>query len=317
MPKPNGSDRARTEREKDTVEYSPSDPQLREAAAVPSTPVVVDLGALSHPGKVRPHNEDHYLVARFGRSFQAVLTNIPPEQVHLPHDQAGYCMVLADGMGGAAGGEVASYSAIQDLIQLLLSTPDWIMHGGRSAVERVMERMRDRFEEINRRLNERAQADPRLRGMGTTMTLACSLGLDLVLCHIGDSRAYLFRQGQLSQLTRDMTMAQELVDAGLMSPAQALTNRLRHILTQCLGCPGAPLAQVQNVPLQDDDRLLLCSDGLYDMVADGTIATQVQTAASSQEVCQALVDRALEAGGKDNVTVILAHYRQPLTGSQE
>jgi serine/threonine protein phosphatase PrpC len=298
------------ENQKDTAEFALPGKVARRSASAASAQVAVDLGALTHQGKVRLRNEDHYLAARFGRSLETVLTNIPEEHVPPAHTEVGYGMVIADGMGGVAGGEIASRSAIQDLVQLVLTTPDWIMHGQSPWIEQVVRRMGERFREIDRLLNQRAVADPSLTGMGTTMTLACSLGLELVVCHIGDSRAYLFRQGSLSQLTRDMTMAQELVSTGMLSPAQAATHRFRHVLTQCLGGPGIPRSEARNLSLQDGDRLLLCSDGLYDFVADDVIAAEMRTAATSQEACQALVDRALEAGGKDNVTVILAHYRQ-------
>ena len=172
-----------------------------------------------------------------------------------------------------------------------------------------MRRMAERFRDISRFISQRAAADPCLRGMGTTMTLACSLGLELVLCHIGDSRAYLFRQDAVRQLTRDMTMAQELIQAGMLNPAQSATYRFRHVLTQCLGAPGTAKADVRHLTLRDDDQLLLCSDGLYDMVDDGLIADTLQGAASPQSACQTLVDRALDAGGKDNITVIVAHFR--------
>ncbi|HWY85445.1 MAG TPA: protein phosphatase 2C domain-containing protein, partial [Gemmataceae bacterium] len=237
-----------SENMKDTAEFALPGAAVRPSRRAASAHVEVDLGALSHQGKVRAQNEDHYLVARFGRSLEPMLTNIPKDHVPPAHAEIGYGMVIADGMGGAAGGEIASRSAIQDLVQLVLTTPDWIIHGQSPWIEQVVERMGERFREIDRLLNQRSVANPSLAGMGTTMTLACSLGLDLVLCHIGDSRAYLFRQGQLSQLTRDMTMAQELLDAGTLSPTQAATNRFRHVLTQCLGGPGMPKTEARHLP---------------------------------------------------------------------
>src|SRR5262249_17848642 len=177
------------------------------------------------PGKVRPNNEDHYLVGRYGRSLEFLLTNLPTQHALPTHAEVGYGMVVADGVGGEAGGEIASRCAIQDLVYLVLNTPDWILHHHVPWVEVVMLRMGERFRESGRFINQRAAADPGLRGMGTTMTLACSLGLDVVLCHIGDSRAYLFREGILSQLTRDMTMAQELIQAGMLNPTQSPPSR--------------------------------------------------------------------------------------------
>jgi serine/threonine protein phosphatase PrpC len=299
----------------DTAEFTLPRAASRPSPDVASTQVAVDIGALSHQGKVRPRNEDHYLVARFGRSLEPVLTNIPEDQVPPAHADVGYGMVLADGLGGMAGGEIASSSAIQDLVNLILSTPDWIIRGQTPWIEQVMDRMRERFREIDRLLNQRALAEPGLAGMGTTMTLACSLGLDLVLCHIGDSRAYLFREDRLSQLTRDMTMAQELIDANKLSPALAATSRFRNVLTQCLGGPGMPKSEARSLRLQDDDRLLLSSDGLYDLVGDDAIAAVLRTSATCQDACQVLVDRALDAGGRDNITVIVAHYRHTRVAS--
>jgi protein phosphatase len=302
--------------EKDTSEFI-LPPGTREAARVPSADVHVEVAALSHQGKVRSNNEDHYMVARFGRSLDPLLTNLPKEHVFPAHAEVGYGMVVADGMGGAAGGEIASRSAIQDLVNLVLATPDWIIHGKSPWVEDVMRRMNERFQHIDHLLSRRAAADPTLAGMGTTMTLAGTLGLDLVLCHIGDSRAYLYREEHLAQLTRDMTMAQELVDAGRLTAAQAATNPFRHVLTQCLGGPGRARAEVAHHTLRDGDRLLLCSDGLFDMVPDNTIADILRRTATAQDGCQSLVDRALEAGGKDNVTVVVAHYHhgQPAAAS--
>jgi PPM family protein phosphatase len=296
------------ENDQDKTEVSQTSASSR--ARVASAHVHAELAALSHPGKVRANNEDHYFVGRFGRSLDTLLTNLAPEFAPLPHAEVGYGLVVADGMGGVAGGEVASRYAIQDLVHLVLATPDWILDTQSPWIEEVMQRMAKRFRDIDRFINIRAAADPTLTGMGTTMTLACSLGFEMILCHIGDSRAYLFRKDQLTQLTRDMTMAQEMIDAGTIQSTQAVAARFRHVLTQCLGGPGTAKVEVQRQSLQDGDRVLLCSDGLYDMVADTVIAETLHSTPHVQEACQKLVNHALEAGGKDNVTVVLACFRQ-------
>src|SRR5262249_17998943 len=147
----------------------------------------------------------------------------------------------------------------------------------------VMHRMATRFQQINDTLAHEGEFNPSLRGMGTTLTLACTLGLELVICHIGDSRAYRFRQGALQQLTRDMTAAQEAVEAGVLTRAAAATNRLRHFLTQYLGAWGKGIADVQHLVLEDGDQVLLCSDGLTEMVQDTVIADTLHAQASPQE----------------------------------
>ncbi len=284
-------------------------PSADRPIRVPSAEVKVEVGALSHVGKIRARNEDHYLVARYGRSLDVMLTNISDGYIPPHSAEIGYGLVVADGMGGAAGGDVASRSAIQDLVHMVLTTPDWIMHGQSPWVEEVMHRMAQRFRDIDQYIGLRAVADPNLSGMGTTMTLACSLGFNMVICHIGDSRAYLFRQGKLNQLTRDMTMAQELIAAGTLTPEQAVTYRFRHVLTQCLGGHGMASAEAQHVVLLDGDRVLLCTDGLYDMVKNERIAEILEESSQPQVCCEALVNAALAGGGKDNVTVALAQFQ--------
>ncbi len=173
-------------------------------------------------------------------------------------------------------------------------------------------RMTQRYQQIDAVLREQARTQPDLAGMGTTMTLACSIGTDLVVAHIGDSRVYLFRGGKLAQLTRDQTVAQALVDAGLLDPEEAETHRLRHSLTNALGAGedrSAP--QVRHETLEQDDQLLLCTDGLTEMVDHATIRAILGGAASAEEACRKLVEQALKNGGKDNVTVVLARYRFP------
>lgn len=274
--------------------------------------VAVDLGARSHPGKIRPNNEDHYLVTRFERSMTTLLTNVPAGTVPGRHVDEAYGLLVADGMGGAAAGEVASSTAIGTLVQLALQTPDWIMNLDDGHAGQVLDRMRQRFEKLSAALKERAAADPKLSGMGTTMTLVLSIKSDAVVVHIGDSRAYLRRGGELHRLTRDQTMAQSLADAGAITPQELERHPLRHMLTGAISTKGARgSVELQHVPLADGDQILLCSDGLTDMLTDAQIGDALAGAGNAQGICDVLIDRALEAGGKDNVTVVLARYEIP------
>jgi protein phosphatase len=212
------------------------------------------------------------LVVRFHCALQTVLTNLPDDLIPVRAEEVGYGMVVADGMGGMAAGEVASQEAIRSLINLALATPDWVMKKGKPEIERVMQRMAERYRRVNEALREEARADARLSGMGTTMTLACNIGSDLVLAHVGDSRAYLVHNGELHRLTYDHTLVQELVDRGVVRPEHAATRPFRHVLTRYLGGDrGEMEAEIQRVSLADADQLLLCTDGLTDMVDDTTI----------------------------------------------
>jgi protein phosphatase len=272
----------------------------------------VDLAALSHPGHVRKNNEDHYLVGRFGRWLDALLTNLPAGAVPAWSEEVGYGLLVADGIGGAAGGEVASRMAISTLIGLALHTPDWIMSTEAEETEQRMRRMAERYRRVHAALKEQGRSDPALSGMGTTLTAASSFGARLVIGHIGDSRAYLFRGGALHQLTRDHTFVQALVDMGQLTAEQAARHPFRHVLTRSLGGRQAGLdGDFQQAWLADGDQLLLCTDGLTDMVDSAAIASVLGGAASATAACQALVEAALEKGGKDNVTVALARYRFP------
>jgi protein phosphatase len=272
--------------------------------------VQVELAALTHAGHVRSNNEDHYLVVRIHRALQTVLTNLPAGVVPNHAEEVGYGMVVADGMGGMAAGEIASQLAIRTLLNLVLTTPDWILRSGEEEIQRIMQRMAERYRRVDAVLREESLADPNLAGMGTTMTVAASLGRDLVLSHLGDSRAYLLRGGQLHLLTRDHTLVQELVERGAVLPEQAATHLYRHVLTRALGSFGGKNeAEVRRLSLADHDQLLLCTDGLTDMVDPRTIGTILRSSASANDACQSLMNLALENGGKDNVTVVLARYR--------
>src|SRR5262249_46680000 len=163
----------------------------------------VDFGGISHRGRVRPNNEDHFLVGRLDRTFQPLLTNVVSEAMPAGPSETVYGMLVADGMGGHAAGEVASRIAITTLLDLVLQTPDIIMRLDPHFTEEALRRLDGRFQRIKEVLIEQVRRNPDLAGMGTTMTLACSAGADLLLGHLGDSRAYIFRKGELRRLTRD------------------------------------------------------------------------------------------------------------------
>jgi protein phosphatase len=284
----------------------------------PATAAVkVELAAHSHQGLVRPNNEDHYLVVRSQRVLESLLTNLPEGEIPERHAEVAYGLLVADGMGGHAAGEVASRVAIATLVNLVLNTPEWFMRWGAVETDEVMSRMSERFERVDEVLRDKASADPRLHGMGTTMTLAVSLGADLILTHVGDSRAYLLRGGLLHQLTRDHTMTQVLVKLGMVPKNAAMNHGLRHVLMNVLGGRDAAKPDVDYVGLNHGDQLLLCTDGLTDMVDEASIAAILTTAGSASAACQTLVDTALKNGGKDNVTVVLGRYSFPASSPAE
>jgi protein phosphatase len=283
-------------------------PAAKVAGGRPLLKFRVDLAALSDRGKTRPNNEDHYLAVEFGRFLNFRATNLASGSFPEKFEERGYGFAVADGMGGEAGGEVASGLALSTLVKLVLETPDWIMIRDVSQMDEVERRMAQRLEQTSEALEAESSRNPELHGMGTTMTLAMSLGENLLIGHVGDSRAYLYRQGRLLRLTRDHTFAQALADSGIIPLAEVEHHKMRNMLTRCLGCAEGAEAEFRRVTLQDGDRLLLCSDGLTELVDDAGIAAILLRYESSQEACRALVDGALNAGGTDNVTVVLARY---------
>jgi PPM family protein phosphatase len=300
----------------DTLDFTVFDLETERPEPYSSL-VSVEFEALSHPGRVRPRNEDAFLVYRASRSWERLRTSLPEEDLPSQFGETAYAFCVADGMGGAAAGNVASSLALRTGVNLVLNSAKWWLkldqpQTRERAIQALIARALRRFDQIDRTLVARANSDPSLFGMGTTLTVACSFGADLFVFHTGDSRVYRFRKGSLEQLTRDQTMAQALVDAGQIASQEDAPRRWHHMLTGVLGGRGskdAPEAQIHR--LEDGDRLLLCTDGLTNMLDDHAIADIVARANSMEDGCRQLIDQALQRGGKDNVTVILAQYSLP------
>ncbi len=288
-------------------------PALRETGAqTNSSLVTVDLAGVSDQGKVRDNNEDTFFIARFDRTMRTLQSNLPLGEYPTLCAETSYGMLVADGMGGHAAGEVASRTAALVMLDLVLKTPDWIMRLDDQLVGEVMRRTERRLQEIQASLAEQARVDAELSGMGTTLTIAWSVGNDLIVAHVGDSRAYLMRDGQLQQLTHDQTVAQAMVEAGKMTAEEATRHRLRHVLVGVLSTVGGKTpVEFHHIRLFDGDQVLLCSDGLTEMVPYAVLAEVLRRPGPAMDACCALRDLALEGGGKDNVTVVLARYCFP------
>jgi protein phosphatase len=228
----------------------------------------------------------------------------------LAHDCA-FGMVVADGMGGARFGEFASRLAVQRLFELAQQASSWVMKFTDMEAQQIRDRVEAYVQEIQATLRDNINADPALSGMGTTWTSAHLLLPHVLVVHIGDSRAYLFQDGELIQITRDETMAQAYIDAG-MDPDRV--QKFRHILLNNLGGDSDDVAaQIHHLEVASGDQILLCTDGLTEMVPDEDIARIVDKASAPQAACDELVRVALANGGRDNVTVLLASVREATT----
>ena len=220
----------------DTVEYQiPREDRAKAAGSRPE--VRLEFAAVSDTGKVRSQNEDHFLITRMGRTFELVATNMPAGSLPDHINEEAFGMVVADGMGGMAAGEKASLLAIKTGVDLVLKSPMWATRIDDAAARELITRMRDYFRRVDSVVIGEGRSDRHLTGMGTTLTLAYIVGRDAFIIHVGDSRAYLFRQKRLEQLTHDHTMAQGLADAGAIRPDEVPRHAKRHVLTNFVGGP--------------------------------------------------------------------------------
>lgn len=272
--------------------------------------VRVDASGLSDRGLRRASNEDHFLVAQLDRTWRTLQTNMPADAFPAAVTESITAQIVADGMGGAVGGAVASRTAIATFVDIVLRTPALIFRLDAQNAKDVLARMAARFEQMKQSLEEAVRVDPTLTGMGTTMTLAVNFGADLLVAHVGDSRAYLWRRGHLERVTRDQTMVQSLLDQGAISAEELAHHPMRHVLAGVLGTKGKPIdVELRFIGLEDGDQVLVCSDGLTEMVAEAVIAETLAAAPTAEAACQRLIELANSHGGKDNVTAAVSRYQ--------
>ena len=276
-----------------------------------SATVQVQFSARSHAGHVRPVNADHYLVTRLGRNQETLATSLAGSDLPARFEEHAYCMLVADGLGAAAGA-VASRVAISTFAHLAIHFGQWNIRVDARSASEIVERAEWFYERVHEALVKRSQANPILSDMATTLTAAYSAGEELFLVHVGHSRAYLFRDGDLIQLSNDHTLAQQMIETPGPTRVGRATDDLKHILTDALGSQiNGPRVEVEQFRLWDGDRILLCTDGLTDMVEEDRIADVLALRRSPDELSETLVDLALKAGGKDNVTVVVTQYDIP------
>ena len=207
-------------------------------------------------------------------------------------------LAIADGMGGHASGEVASRMAIEILRESL-----------RKEGEVLPDRLNSGVKLANRTIYEAAQSQSQLNGMGTTLTALQLNGNRLSIAHVGDSRAYLIRGGVIEQITDDHTIVSEQVARGIMTREEAARSEMRNILSRALGIAPEVDVDLEELTVSEDDKLVLCSDGLSELVSEDEILLEVQSDNRPEVICNELVNLANQRGGADNITVIVAHLR--------
>jgi protein phosphatase len=278
-----------------------------------SASVRVEFGAVTHTGVRRKSSDDHFLIVRLGRSQETVATSLPSGAVPDRFEEHGYGYVVADGMG-PDGPEIASRLALATLAQLVLHFGRWNVRVNERTAWDIAQRGERFYQRVNDEVTEASHKHPALAGMSTTLTTAYSAGDELFIVHVGHSRGYLHRNGLLTRLTKDQTVQQRLADTGRRTPTELAAHDLRHVLTDAIGGhAGEPDIEIQNYLLMDGDVVLLSTNGLTDVVDDDQIANVLRAGKDQplQPQAQRLVDLALERGGPDNITAVLARYQIP------
>jgi protein phosphatase len=266
----------------------------------------IDVYGLTHPGKVRKANQDHFLISSLRKQMQVHLTSLPDVADHIPLDDArlAFLAMVADGVGSGAGGEEASRLAIEVGAQYVALSMESYYTADALNETTFFEVLQEAAMRCHASVLKKAEEDPDRRGMATTLTLWMGVWPQAYLLQVGDSRFYLFREGELTQISRDQTMAQELMDQGVLTRSDAFNSRWEHVLSSAIGAQQtAPV--VTRLAQAWGNVGLLCSDGLTKHVSDDQIRERLANMTSSKQVCEDLLKDALDDGGSDNITVIV------------
>jgi protein phosphatase len=282
--------------------------RITGSPAVPTPPKPrdeeLDFFGLTHTGKVRKENQDHFLVCTLHKTARVRATSLPnPELLEMPSERIASFAMVADGVGGYAGGETASRAALEAVASYVTNTMNCFYTSDAEKSEAFLEALQGAAMESHGAVLARAEASGDKKGMATTLTLAIFAWPRLFLLQVGDSRCYRMGGGVLTQLTRDQTIAQDLVDSGVLPRENMQRSPFAHVLSSSIGGRTNPV--VTQVEMYPGETYLLCSDGLTKHVPDEHIAERLSTMASSEQVCRDLVEEALAGGGSDNVTVVV------------
>jgi PPM family protein phosphatase len=258
----------------------------------------IEIFGKTDVGLIREHNEDNFLVADVTAS---VRTNDGKEPLRVKLGDKGALLLVCDGMGGAAAGEVASQMAVDSIYEALEASEPQT----RDAFARLVRRA---VEHANERIFIQSRDNQSERGMGTTCTVAALVDTTLVVGQIGDSRCYILRDGKLAQVTKDQSLAWQLIEAGAMTPEEAKAFEHANIILQALGVQERVEVVLSQVDLRKGDVALLCSDGLHGPVSDEELLAVLVMEPDLEKAAQSLIQKALDRDGPDNITVVLARF---------
>jgi len=269
--------------------------------------VEADCFGLTDRGKVRAINQDQFLIATMHKMLEIQQTSLPNHtRERLTSGAVARLILVADGVGGGAAGEEASGLALEAVAYYVTTSMKCFYQHETDLEEDLLNALETSVRNSHRMVQSAASSSPDYAGMATTLTVVHLLWPRAYIVHVGDSRCYLLRDGRLIPLTRDQTLAQGLVDEGVMSKDTAEHSPLSHVLSSAIGKEIAPVSE--SIELQNNDSILLCTDGLTKHVNDDQIKAAMQDGDSSESTCRTLVAAALDGGGTDNVTSVVCRF---------
>lgn len=264
--------------------------------------MIAEIYGTTNVGLIRADNQDAFLIANLETGDIATTSAPSVISVHT----APFIMIVADGVGGAASGALASSIATETILGELHR---WWRKVPKRTPESIETALKRGIDAANREIYQTATTSPEHHGMGTTATLALIIEGEAFIAQVGDSRAYLVRKTVAKQLTKDQSFVQRLIDAGRMTAKEAAQSEHRNIILQALGPEEKVVTDFYRVKLENEDALVLCSDGLSNQVSNDDIARITRGSGKPQDVCNALIEEALHTGAPDNVTVVTAKLR--------
>lgn len=275
----------------------------------------LDLFGMTHPGKVRPENQDHFLLCTIHPQVLVHATSLPDlASVPMRGQRLATILLVADGVGGAVAGEDASRLATQAIMRYVTSSVRSYHTAGTAKDEEFLQALRAAALEAHDAVRQDAREHHEGESTATTLTLGMVVWPWLYVLQVGDSRCYVQFDGKLVQVSRDHTVAQDMVDRGLLSPARAAASPYRHLLSRAIGAAEAT-PEVTRVDIRKRGTVVLvCTDGLTKHVSDAEIAQVLGRMPSAESACRELVNLALDRGGTDNITVVIGRARKPTSG---
>lgn len=264
----------------------------------------IDVYGLTHPGKVRKTNEDHFLICALQKHIKLFHTSLPDTSRLAGNERVAFISVVADGVGGHSGGEEASRIALESVTRYISEAIHVYYTSDPDDDAAFTSLLAESALKVHGEMTARHAAQSGRRGMATTLTLWLGVWPRSYLLQVGDSRCYMLRDGGLIQMSRDQTMAQDFVDQGIFKEGDPAHKRLSHILSSAIGGPeAAPV--VRRFEQSWKNVGLICSDGLTRHVSDDRIRERLIAMTSARQVCEELLQDALDAGGEDNITIVV------------